>query len=236
MKKALLSLFFMVLILSESKSQSTDARASQIADSVITAMGGMNAFNNAHYLQWTFFGRRNLTWDKWTGNCRIEMPARKMVILVNLNSKKGKVFRNGNEITQPDSVDFFMNRGYQIWVNDSYWLIMPFKLKDPGVNLQYMGMRSDSTNKNCYVLKLTFNNVGVTPENKYMVFVDPKTYMVTQWQYFAKASEDTPDISTPWKNYQWYNHIQLSGDRGGQGQLGGIAVLDSMPPDWFTKP
>src|SRR5450432_3669754 len=105
MKKTLFILFSVFTLVGELKSQTVDPRASQIADSVINAVGGMKAFNDAHYLQWTFFGTRN---------CRIEVPARHVVILVNVNSKTGKVFRNGNEITQADSVSYFMNRGYQI--------------------------------------------------------------------------------------------------------------------------
>ena len=28
---------------------------------------------------------------------------------------------------------------YAIWVNDTYWLLMPYKMKDPGVTLAYDG-------------------------------------------------------------------------------------------------
>ena len=27
--------------------------------------------------------------------------------------------------------------GYERWVNDTYWLAMPFKLRDPGANLKF---------------------------------------------------------------------------------------------------
>ena len=32
-----------------------------------------------------------------------------------------------------------LERAYGAWVNDTYWLLMPYKLRDPGVNLAYDG-------------------------------------------------------------------------------------------------
>jgi len=216
-------------------SQQVDPRASSIADSVMMAMGGKQNWDNAHYLKWNFFGKRILWWDKWTGNVRIEIPAKKLIILTNINTKKGHVYRFGNELTQSDSVNYFMDRGYKIWANDSYWLIMPFKLKDPGVNMKYLGAEKDSLGKDCYLLELTFNNVGVTPENKYHVYVDRKTYLVTEFDYYEKATDEKPGFRDPWLDYQHYGKILISGDRG-EGKMTDIAVLDEVPAGLFEKP
>jgi len=220
-----------------SQNNTTDPRASTIADSVIMAMGGMNNWNDVHYLHWNFFGRRLLWWDKYTGNVRIEVPAKNLIILTNINTKKGHAYRNKNEIMQPDSNAYFMDRGYKIWANDSYWFIMPFKLKDPGVNLSYKGTAIDSLGNSCYLLELTFNKVGVTPENKYHVYVNKKNYMVTWWEYFEKASNDTADISNMWGDYRPYGKVLLSGDRGAEeGKITDIAVLNEVPAGLFEKP
>src|SRR5215217_2956986 len=151
--------------------QNVDSRASSIADSAIAQIGGKQNWDNTRYLHWNYFGRRILWWDKWTGDVRIEIPAKKLLLLSNINTKSGKAFRNGVEITQSDSVAYFNDRAYKILINDSYWLVAPFKLKDPGVSLSYRGSAKDSMNDDCYLLQLTFNNVGVTPENKYHVWV-----------------------------------------------------------------
>src|SRR5262245_23510668 len=77
-----------------SAAQQTDVRASAIADSVINAMGGKENFDNVHYLHWNYFGRRILWWNKWNGDVRIEIPAKSLVLLSNINTKKGKAFRS----------------------------------------------------------------------------------------------------------------------------------------------
>jgi hypothetical protein len=217
-------------------SQQIDSRASAIADSVIMAVGGKQNWDNVHYLHWDFFGRRMLWWDKWTGNVRIVIPEKKLLILTNINTKKGHAYRNGVEFTQTDSVNYFMDRGYKIWANDSYWLIMPFKLKDPGVNVKYLGAEKDSFGTNCFLLELTFNKVGVTPENKYHVYVDRKSYLVTEFDFYAKSTDNKPGFRDPWQNYQRYGKILIANDRGQDGKMSDIEVMDEVPAGLFEKP
>jgi len=229
--------FFLFSIFSLSAvSQQMDSRASAIADSVIMTAGGKQNWDNTHYLHWNYFGRRILWWDKWSGDVRIEVPAKKLLMLSNINTRIGKAFRNGVEITQTDSMAYFNDRAYKILINDSYWLVAPFKLKDPGVNLSYLGTAKDSANNDCYLLQLTFNNVGVTPENKYHIWVNRKTYLMSQWAFYEKFSDDTADIVNPWLDYERYGNILLSGDRGKyEGEITDISVAD-IPKDVFRRP
>jgi hypothetical protein len=52
-----------------------------------------------------------------------------------------------------------------------HWLVMPWKLQDPGVNLTYETEQLPN-GTTADILQLTFNAVGVTPENKYWLYVD----------------------------------------------------------------
>jgi len=140
----------------------SDAKAVAIADEVMEAMGGRQAWDNTRHLCWNFFGARELVWDKWTGDVRLDF--RNMTFLINVNDDKGKVFVDGMEITDSDSLQKMVNRGKSIWINDSYWLAMPFKLKDSGVTLKYMGEEQDNQGADCEKLELTFESVGVTPD------------------------------------------------------------------------
>lgn len=210
--------------------QKSDDRAIAIADSVMEAMGGRKNWDNAKVIHWSFFGRRTHTWNKETGRDRIITADSSLIIDFNIETKEGSVFKNGEEITQPDSVKKYLNKGYEMWANDSYWLLMPFKLKDSGVTLRYAGLDTTQTGEPAYKLKLTFDKVGVTPENMYYVYVDTSDYMVRQWAYFPKAEMDTPRFILPWKDYQNYGGIMLSGNRGAD-TLSHISVMNSWPYD-----
>ena len=226
-----------IFLFSQNSASTVDARSSSVADSVMMAMGGKQNWEQVHYLKWNFFGRRIIWWDKWTSNVRIEIPAKSLLILTNINTRQGHVYRFGKELTQDDSINYFMDRGFKIWANDSYWLIMPFKLKDPGVNVSYKGEVNDPQGNNCFLLELTFNKVGVTPENKYHIYVNKKDYLVSYWDYFEKFSDTKPEVSNPWTGYKQYGNILLSGDRGpDEGMISDIEVMNSVRGELFEKP
>lgn len=211
----------------------SDSRAIALADTVMKVLGGREAWDRARYLEWNFFGNRKHIWDKHAGRARIEAPREGMVFCLDLDSLRGSVYRQGREITQPDSLRLFLEMARNFWINDSYWLVMPYKLKDSGVTLRYAGQDQDSLGRPADVLELRFAGVGVTPENKYRVWVDRRTRLVSQWAYYRSAADSLPRIVTPWADWEEYQGIKLSGNRGGNRQLSGIAVHSSLPDSLF---
>jgi hypothetical protein len=212
----------------------SDPKAIAIADQVMEAMGGRKAWDATRYIQWNFFGRRLLIWDKKAGMVRIEIPADSTIYLLDINKETGKVMRKGQEYTQVDSLKKFLTMAKSIWINDSYWLIMPFKLKDSGLTIKYKGEMNTQAGQPADVLELTFANVGRTPDNKYLVFVDKTSHLVTQWHYFAKYTDPNPTIMTPWENYQTFGKVKLSPDRGGNRKMTDVKVWDKVPTSAFT--
>ncbi len=211
----------------------SDDKAVGIADEVMAKMGGRRNWDNTHYIKWRFFGRRLHVWDKWSGDIRVEH--RDQIILMNLNTQKGRAWKAGVEVTHPDSLAPLLQFGNEVWINDSYWVFMPYKLKDGGVTLKYVGEGQMADSSAADILALTFENVGVTPENKYLVYVDKQTRLVGQWDYFEKATDKKPVLSSPWKNWQSYGKILLS-DGGGRGKHTEIAVFEQLPATVFQDP
>lgn len=213
----------------------SDQKAIAIADSTMKAMGGRKKYDDLRYIAWNFFGARDLIWDKHTGRVRIDVPVKKTTYLVNINTLEGAALRGDTEITDPDSLKIYMNRAKDIWINDSYWLVMPFKLKDSGVTLKYS--REDTTNDGTKadVLTLTFENVGSTPENKYEVYIDQSDNLVKQWAYFKDASQDTASAIWPWDNYKDYNGVLLSADRSDARGPRNVRVFQTLPDEVFTS-
>ncbi len=214
--------------------EASDAQAIRLADSVMQAMGGRKAWDATRYLHWNFFGFRSLLWDKAAGKVRIESPNDNRIYLIDLRENTGKVQQEGETVTQADSLQKYVQRGKNIWINDSYWLVMPFKLKDSGVTLRYLGRDTTQSGAPAELLELTFDQVGSTPQNKYHVYVDPETYLVSQWDYFRNRQDSLPALSTPWRDYQRYGDIMLSGDRG-QRQITEIKAPDSAPASAFES-
>jgi hypothetical protein len=198
------------------------------------SMGGRENWDNTRYLSWGF-GGDDQVWDKWTGDFRYQRDS--LVVLMNINTKEGRAWADGEEIEDTESV---LTGAYRSWVNSGYWFLMPYKLKDSGVTLNYLGEGVTEDGRPAEMLQLTFENVGLTPQNKYHVFVDKERMLVTQWQYFQEASNEEPNFTRPMGNWQKYGNIMLSDFRGegrnGPFILPNVGAYDAVPEGTFTDP
>lgn len=95
---------------------------------------------------------------------------------------------------------------YARWVNDSYWLLAPLKVMDGGVR-RTTGPAETIDGKSYERLHLSFDNVGLTPSDRYNLWVDPQTKLVRYWDYIPAKGE--PRRFT-WENYQDFNGLKLS--------------------------
>ena len=193
--------------------KNSDVKAIAIADKVMLAMGGRKAYDATKILKWNFFGSRKHIWNKHTGDVVIESEKDNYTMKMNIHDMSGEVFMNGENMTEPDSLKKYLEKGKNMWINDSYWLVMPYKLKDTGVRLYYVGEEiTDTTNFD--ILELRFNGVGNTPQNKYQVYVDKDTELIEKWAFYREAQDTVAAFVTPFTGYKKYGNILLSGDRG----------------------
>ncbi len=224
--------------------EESDPRAIEIADSVMEKLGGRAAWDRTRFLTWNFFGLRSHIWNKHTGDIRIEYDDRDsgepVTITMNIHSREGRAWSAGMELKDESELITMLQDGYYLWVNDCFWFIMPYKLKDSGVTLKYLGERAMEDGREADVLELTFHGVGVTPQNKYEVFVAQESGLVEQWAFYENASDAEPRFITPWRNWRQYGEIMHSDDRGElrgrEAKILDIAVFDQLPRSIFESP
>ena len=213
----------------------SDSLAILLADQVMGAMGGRAAWDNTRFLRWNFFGSRLWYWDKWTGDVRMEVLKDDTRVLYNLQSGAGQVYKYGKEWQDPDTLAMYLEKTRQAWINDSYWLFMPFKLKDSGVTIQALGLDTLSNGQAANVLELRFQGVGVTPQNKYHVWVDTTDSLIKQWAFYGSASDPEPAFITPWEGYQKFGEILLAPSRGESRTIENIGVFETLDPAIFDN-
>lgn len=232
---AALSLFLGIEIgmASEGPSAASHPDAVALVNKSLQAMGGRVAWDKARVLKWKFAGKRLHYWDKLTGDVRIEADS--TLILMNINSKKGRAWKSGVEITDPDSLESALDDGYAIWVNDSYWLVMPYKLLDPGVRLSEPHDAKLPDGRPAQRIIVTFDEVGITPENKYDVWIADDTGLVEQWAYYEKATDPDPKFTLPWGGWKKFGSILLATEHGRPADWE-IAVFEERPPKIFEAP
>ncbi len=167
-----------------------ETTADSVAMTVYSAYGGPEAWSALPYLRFDFatgteddrqvHGRH--FWDRMTGEYRVEMPEGEdsvYVALFNVNTQEGNVYLNGSEVDDERAAEL-LEGAHRRFINDTYWLLMPVKLFDPGVTRTYL---PDSSNAEHDVLQLSFGEVGLTPGDQYWVYVDKETGLVDQWAF-----------------------------------------------------
>lgn len=212
----------------------SDAKAMELADRVMHSMGGRARWDRVQTVGWTIFGRTHV-WNKWTGDYRLEADT--TLVVMNVNTTTGRVWQSGTEVVDAARRDEVLQKAKSIWINDSYWLAMPYKLKDSGVTLKYGGEKATQDGRPADVIVLTFQNVGDTPDNKYDVYVDRETGLVTQWSYYKSASDPEPRFTLPWTDWTSYGGVMMATGRGGERYVvSGIRVSTSDDRTAFAGP
>jgi hypothetical protein len=179
--------------------QADDAKATALADAVVKASGGDN-WSRVKSIHFTFNvaqGDKTLTsvahhWDVWAGTDTVTWGGKTVTV----------------NVWNPGSDDD-AKAAYKRWVNDSYWLLAPLKLKDRGVRLAHMG-RQEVEGKQYEVLHLGFAGVGLTPGDQYNLYIDPDEHLVRRWDYMPNAEKK---MSGTWSEYKDFHGLKLSIDR-----------------------
>ena len=214
----------------------SDAKAVAIADRVMREMGGYDAWQNTRFFAWSFFGGQYQIWDKYTGDFHWEKDT--LVANYNLNTKLGHVYSRGQDISATPTGEKVLSRLTPIWINNAYWLLMPFKLKDSGVTLTYKGEGKTMDGAPADLLQMTFKNVGVTPQNRYEILVNRATGLVDEWAYFANATDPQPAFRRRWNEYSRHGQLLLAAGRSEaakSARLDNIAAAQTLPDGVMTS-
>ena len=226
--------------------QTSREQARVIAEEVMEAMGGWDAWNATRYIRFSFFGFRTHYWDKDTGRYRVSWTDRESgqshLVLMNLDTGEGKAYTDGEEVTGAEALGRFLERARGAWINDTYWLLMPYKLQDPGVDLAYAG--EEVVDGLVYdTLHLRFDGVGNTPGDEYWAYINRDTRLMDRWVYLLQLREGQDERSRgewKWNDWSRYGGILLSAERermdGQKRSHEDVAVFEHVDDLVFTSP
>jgi hypothetical protein len=170
--------------------------AEQLADAVWKASGGEN-WPNVKAIDFTFAvekGGKTLAsaehhWDVAAQTDRVKWKGKDVTV----------------NLAEP-ATDENAKAAYARWVNDSYWLLAPLKLKDRGLEVKSEGRKTiDGAERE--VLLLSFAKVGLTPNDQYRLYIDPATKLVASWDYMPEPGKS---VHGTWENYQKSGGLTLA--------------------------
>ncbi len=103
---------------------------------------------------------------------------------------------------------------YARWVNDSYWLLAPLKLKDKGVKVEAGGPK-DLNGATTETINVSFDSVGMTPTDKYVYYIDPQTKMPKAWDYIPASGTG---MQATWEKWQDFSGLKLATEHNFNGK------------------
>lgn len=189
----------------------SDPRAVKLIRKLEHAMGGRHAWLRTRHVSWDFFGQRQHLWDRFTDNVRIESAD--TTWLMNLQTRDGRVWKNNVEL-QGAELRAALDEGLAAFRDDGYWMLMPWKLREPGVVLKNAGVGVSSHGRPSDKVAVTFHDAGAAPAGKYVIWLDRGTHLVNRWSWYSAPTDAEPKYTGPWKGWTWCQYAQFSGDRG----------------------
>lgn len=183
-----LSLFGMEISMGNVKAYNQNAN--QLANKILKAINH-KAYKNTRYIEWSFGGRRHFKWDKQKHIVDVSWDT----IRVNLHpadAQKSAVYFNGE--LQEKTPNKIVKRAWNIFNNDSFWLVAPNKLYDDGV-IRNIEMIDDYE-----ALRVTYTSGGTTPGDSYVWILD-STYVPKSYKMYLKNGRmnGTPATWEDWK-------------------------------------
>ncbi len=199
-----------------------DAKADAVGKEFLAALGGETAWDKARQLKFDFVVERegktvarfSHAWDRYTGDYRVsgtDKAGAPFIVFFNVNTKQGKALVNGTPV-EGEEKEKLLKTAYGRFINDTYWLLAPWKIFDPGVTLAYEGEKPCPGSRTCDVLKLSFDNVGLTPKDIYWLWITRDGRQMVQWQYVLNGAQEEPTTAV-WKNWQKMGGMSLSTEK-----------------------
>lgn len=175
-----------------------DPVADELARRAIDILAGP-AWEKARFFSFTFNLERNgqpaasfaQQWDRYTGDYRVsgKDPAGvPFVVVENVNTKAGRAWQNGVEVTDPAALQTLLALGYRRFINDTYWLLMPLKMLDPGVHRSALGERTDACGRKWDVVRVIFDQGAGVATDVYWAWINRDTGIVEEWDMKLQGS------------------------------------------------
>ena len=119
-------------------------------------------------VRWTFPGGRRHLWDRARNLERLRVGD--TTVLLDLHTRRGRVFRGDAEVTGRKR-DRWLERAWDAWVNDSFWLNPVAKIHDPGTERRLVRLDARQAGGGLGPragLLVTYTSGGNTPGDSYL--------------------------------------------------------------------
>jgi hypothetical protein len=138
--------------------------ADRLAHAMLDELSYEN-YKATDFLSWTFRGKRSYEWSRKEGKCIVSWEKNKVLLVLD-NTQKSKVYINDIVYSGPKKSQL-VDQALSYFNNDSFWLVAPYKVLDPGVERRYI-----ETAEGQAALLVSYTTGGSTPGDTYLWHFD----------------------------------------------------------------
>ncbi len=196
-----------------------EGEADELAARVVKAHG-VEAFDELSALSFDFVViaegeeafRASHVWDLEANEDRIvwAVDEAEVEVLLDVDGQEALEAMRDGEALEGEQRQEMEEAAYQRWVNDTYWLLVPLKLFDDGVYRDHLGTH-EVDGQSFEVLELSFEQVGLTPGDRYELRVEPDSGEIASWVMDLEGSDETTEVM--WGGYEDVGPLRLSLER-----------------------
>lgn len=202
----------------------SDAKAIEIADQVLAAVGGPLAWDKAHELVWdeailidgTPQKQGHHAWDRWNGRHHYEFAdaaGHSVVAMYELYSDVGAATAD-RKVVSADAKDNIVAAARKQFSISTPMLFLQFALKSPGVHLKYVEEQGEqgATEPTWDSIKVTFDP-ALKADGYYYVLVNKKTHLIDIVENVPQGKPDDYRIAYRWSDWQDVGGLKIATKR-----------------------
>ena len=156
--------------------------AEQLADEMLEALN-KSGFDTLSMIRFNYPRGHNYEWNRKENKVRVKWEENDVLIDLNVS---------------PEEYDAIAYQGYKYFINDSFWLIAPFKVRDSGVVRSTVGVEGGRG------LLVSYTTGGVTPGDSYLWILDERGFP-TAWKLW------TSNVPIGGLEFKWGGWVEKEG-------------------------
>lgn len=119
------------------------------------------AYKKTNYIEWSFRNKHHYKWEKDKNICAVYWKDYKVILHLN-DIENSKVYAH-NFIVKGDIEKELREKAIDYFNNDSFWLVAPYKIYDPGTERRLVTLENGDE-----ALLVTYTTGGSTPGDSYL--------------------------------------------------------------------
>lgn len=164
--------------------------AEQMAQRMMDACNA-EAWGETRFIKWTFAGRNSYVWDRSEG--KFEYTSGDERVVMSTKTQDGLAFNSGESLNGGAKAEA-LESAWSNFCNDSFWLIAPLKVMDPGTTREVVETEEGKG------LMVHYSSGGVTPGDSYLWYLgeDGLPYAYRMWTQILPV----PGMKSSWEEWK----------------------------------